>query len=258
MVQLPKFVLFWCSAALMGACASPPPDTRPWSVQTAERLEQSLTPDRVALAPRQAADDLERALRHYALADDQRGQLRCHLKLARLYLQSGAQTQAGTHVAQAERIAARLGDPAARYQGALLAARLSNRRADYETALAAATLPIETATVLTYLGRNEEAYGIISPHLESAEEIPADYAFVLHHYARQTRQMEPALRALKLYKQSDDPAGTAATLYLMGRIAQDNGEPGLARGYLERALAVSRALEDKESMLRITAALEKL
>ena len=112
--------------------------------------------------------------------------------------------------------------------------------------------------MLTYLGRNDEAYGTISPYLESAEEAPSDYAFVLHHYAWQSLEMEAARRALALYKQADDPAGTAAVLYLMGRISLVNGQTGLARGYLERALAVSRALEDEDSMRRITSTLEDI
>ena len=77
MAHLTKLFLAWLSAALLAACAgAPAPDTRPWSIQTAERLERSLTPERVALAPRQATDDLERALRRHALADHQEGQLR--------------------------------------------------------------------------------------------------------------------------------------------------------------------------------------
>lgn len=259
MAHLPRFFLVWLSTVLLAACAgAPPPDTRPWSVQTAERLEHSLTPDRVALAPQQAAEDLERALRHYALADNQEGQLRCHLKLARLYLQLGAAENARPHVADALRIAARLDDPSPRFQSALLEARLSNRRADYEAALDAAVTPIEVATVLTYLGRTDEAYRAIRPHLEQAGEAAADYAFVLHHYARQSRDMEAARLTLELYKQSDNPAGTAGALYLMGRIAQEKQAPAWARGYLERALAVSRALEDNDSVRRIETALEGL
>ena len=258
MAHLSRFILAWLSTALLAACAGAPPDTRPWSVQTAERLEHSLTPERVALAPRQATEDLERALRRYALADHQEGQLRCHLRLARLYLRSGAAADARPHVADASRIAARLGDPDARFQSALLEARLSNRRADYEAALAAAAAPIQVATVLTYLGRTDEAYRAIRPHLEQAGEAAADYAFVLYHYARLSRDMETARRALELYKQSDNPAGTAGALFLMGRIAQEKQAPALARGYLERALAVSRALKDDDSIRRIETALEGL
>ena len=174
MAHLPRYALVWLSTTLLAACAGAPPDTRPWSVQTAERLERSLTPERVALAPRQTAKDLEQALHHYALADHQEGQLLCHLELARLYLRSGAAEEARPHVTNASRIAARLSDQGAHFQSALLGARLSNRRVDYEAALAAAVTPIESATVLTYLGRTDEAYRAIQPHLEQAGKAAAD------------------------------------------------------------------------------------
>jgi len=254
-----RFVVVVMAVSGLLACASsPPPDTRPWSVQTAERLERTLGPDRVALAPRQAVEDLERALQLYSLADDQEGQARCHIKLARLYLRSDDEAQAGSHLANARRIAGRLGRRPLQFESALLTGRLSNRREDFEQALGYAGSPIEQAVALTYLGRLEQAYQLVRPHLATADTAPDDFAFVLHRYAVSSRDMATARQSLELYKQTDNHLGAASALYLMGQIATENRNPGQARGYLERALVVSRALSDRSHVQRVEAALEGL
>lgn len=236
---------------LLASCASQPPDERPITIQTAERLEASLSAERVRLAPEQAATDLERALLLYSLADDQGGQVRCHLRLTRLYYILGEWTLAQNHLKQGAEAAARLGDARALYESALLQGRLNGRKQDYETALSHALRPIEKAVALTYLGRTEEAYALIRGRLDQADADPDDYAFVLQAHARAVGDLRLAQRALDLFKQADNAPGIAGTLELMGHIATGAGRHDLARGFYERALVVNRARGDQDAVNRI-------
>ncbi len=236
---------------LLASCASQPPDERPITIQTAARLEASLSAERVRLAPEQAASDLERALLLYSLADDQGGQVRCHLRLTRLYYLLGEWTLAQDHLKQGAEAAARLGDAHALYESALLRGRLNGTKQDYETALSHALRPIEKAVALTYLGRTEEAYALIRGRLDQADADPDDYAFVLQAHARASGDLTLAQRALDLFKQADNAAGIAGTLELMGHIATGAGRHDRARGFYERANVVNRARGDQDALSRI-------
>jgi tetratricopeptide (TPR) repeat protein len=246
-----------CALVVLGilvmlvACAGQPVDERPWTLRTAERLETSLSPERIRLAPREAKEDLERALELFALVDNQHGQARCHLKLARLYLGFGDGARASGHLESAERIAGRLGSAPLRYESLLLKARLSDKTADYQRALAFARTPVQKAVVQTYLDQPGVAYQTLRPHLDEAGEAPEDYAFVLYGYARMAGDLDVARKALDLYKHADNPPGIAASLYLMGRIARDREQPTDSRGYFERALVVARASRDLSLAKRI-------
>lgn len=242
----------------IAACTNRPPDLRPWSTRTAEQLETTLSMERARFAPMQAVNDLERALRLYAMSDNQEGQARCHLLLARLYLKLGESDLQASHLVHAERIARRLQHPVFLYDSALLRARLSGEPTDFEKALEYADTPLQKATVLTYLGRSGEAFGLIPRQMGEATEHPDDYAFILFRYANQVGDAKSAQRALDFYKQADNHQGIAGSLMLLGRLARDRGDKDLARDYMERALATSRALDDERKIRAVETMLEGL
>jgi tetratricopeptide (TPR) repeat protein len=238
---------------LLVACASAPEDRRPQAIQAADRLEHRVTLKEVQISPREVQEDLQQALRLYQVADDQEGQARCHLKLARLHFRRQELDRARTHLAEAKVIAERIGNRRFQYEGALLQARLSNRREDFEQALALAASPIEKAVALVYLGRAREGYPLIRSHLDQAADASDDYAFVLFHYADVSEDTGAAQTALGLYRQEGDHLGVANTLLLLGRIARNQGLKQQARGYYQRALASARALGD-ERLIRLAQA----
>lgn len=204
--------LLACVTVLITACASQPADDRPWSIRSAEKLESTLTQERTILAPDRSVEDLKRALRFYSLADDQQSQARCHLKLARLHFRLGKMDQMRPHLQNAMQIAHRLNNTQMQYDSSLLMARLENRSEAFNKVLPYATKPIHKAVILTYLSRPVEAFELIRPHLDHAEEAADDFAFVLYHYAENSFDLTYAKRALSLYKMTDNHFGTANSL----------------------------------------------
>ena len=240
---------------LLSACSSTPPDTRPQAIQTAENLEERVSQRQVQLAPRQVEDELTRALNLYAVSDHQEGQARCHLKLARLHYRMGNRDEVQFHLAEAGQIADRLDHNRFRYETALLKARMSGAAEDYERAGEYASSSIEKAVVKVYLGDPKGAYQQIGGDAESA---PDDYAFVYYHYAEASGDENVAQKALDLHRTHDNYYGVASTLFLLGRINRDAGDPQEARGYFERAFAAARAMEDETLMNEIEQALAGL
>ncbi len=241
--------------ALCGACGVLPMEQGPASLRTAEDLESALSSARVQQSPQQALIDLERALRLYSLADDQAGQVRIHVKLARLYYRLGQQENAVFHLNQAARTSTRLGDASYLYDVYLLEGRLYNRRESYEKALEYARGPIQKAVALSYLGQTQEAYGLLQGNTRHAKDAPEDAAFVLYEHARASGDPSVAQQALELYKRADNHGGIADALYLTGQLHRHHGDLDQYRDYLDRALTVSRALGDETRTRAIEAGL---
>lgn len=197
---------------LLAGCVSSAVTEGPETLLEAGRLERSVTSLRVRAAPSQAVADLERALRLYALSDDEDGQLRCHLKLARMGFALGEQAMAVEHLDASLLISDRLGLPAHLYQ-----ARIRKAPDGFHLALGFARTPIERAVALTYLGRVEEARALVRAHLDEVEGEADDLAFVLYTYAKQAADVASAEQALALYKAAENPVGTADALYLLAR-----------------------------------------
>jgi tetratricopeptide (TPR) repeat protein len=244
-----KKIFSLVGGVLLTACSSTPPDTRPQAIQTAENLEERVSQRQVQLVPRQVEDELTRALNLYAVSDNQEGQARCHLKLARLHYRMGNQDDLQFHLVEAERIANRLDHDRFRYESALLRARLSGKAEDYERAGEYASSSIEEAVVRVYLGDPEGAYRLVSGG--DVESAPDDYSFVYHHYAEAAKDAGVARKALEIHREYGNHHGVASTLFLLGRISRDAGNPQQARGYFERAFAAARALDDEALMSEI-------
>lgn len=255
--HLRNIALGYYILAILG-CTAPPAKPEPPTLSSARELETRLTLRSAPSSPQRAASDLQQALHLYSLVDDQEGQVRCHIKLARLYLGLGQTEDASRHVQRAEAIATGLGAPEYLYQSHLLDARLSGDPVAYERALAQATSPIEKAVALAYLSRIDEAYKLIKPELENADAHPDDYAFVLYEYAKQYRDASTAQTALALFKKADYHQAIANTLYLLAVIYRDTGQRALARLYYQRALTVSLSLGDQAKARTIESQLNQL
>ena len=241
-----------------GACGVLPEEQGPPSLRAAEDLEGALSSARVQQSPEQALIDLERALRLYSLVDDRAGQVRIHVKLARLYYRLGQREKAILHLDRALDVSSRLGDARQLYDVYLLDGRLRDRRESYERALEFANGPIQKAVALSYLGRTQEAYRLVQGHSRQAKEAPDDAAFVVYEHARSSGDPAVAEQALALYKHADNHGGIADALYLTGQLHRRNGDLGQYRDYLERALTVSRALGDETRTRAIKAELADL
>ncbi len=244
--------------ALASGCASPPAETGPATLQQAERLERAVTAERLHTSPSRAVDDLQRALLLYSLADDQPGQSRCHLALARVRLLQNQPAEAVAHVMGAEQAMQGLDDDSLFYQLHLLKGRLADSTEEYAQALHHASLPIERAVVLTYLERIDEAHAAIRTHIDSETGQPEDYGFVLYAVAKHTFDSATALKALAFYKLADNPVGIADSLYLLARIHLAAQDVLNARVYLQRALVVCRALGDTQRERKLLAELGAL
>jgi tetratricopeptide (TPR) repeat protein len=253
-----RVLLLLAYLALGSGCASPPAETGPATLQQAERLEQGVTAERLRRSPAPAIQDLQHALALYSLADDQAGQARCHLALARVRFLQNQPAEAIGHVAAAEQAMQGLDDAALLYQLHLLKGRLADSADDYEQALRYATQPIERAVALTYLGRIDEAHGAIRTHIDDETEYADDVGFVLYAVAKQSFDAATARQALAFYKQADNPVGIADSLYLLARIHLAADDVLNARVYLQRALVVSRALGDTRRERKLLAELEAL
>jgi tetratricopeptide (TPR) repeat protein len=243
-------------ALTLGACASGGPKYPPTAAGRAEWLEDEITGQVMRETPETALAELGEALRLYSLLDDQGGQARTQLRLARLLMAWGEQGEARPHLEAAQRIAERLGDRGLRYESRLLLARLDDDPAGYEAALALADTPLRRAVALTYLGRVDAAYAALRKGSDGTPDAADDTGFVLYRYARAHGDRAVAERALALFKQAENFAGIADTLCLLGQLHQAAGEDRLARGYFQRALTVSRALGDAARIQMVTELLE--
>ena len=254
-----QYVLFLLALlALASGCASPPAKTGPASLEQAQRLERGVTAERLRQSPAAAIQDLQRALTLYSLADHQAGQARCHLALARIRFLQNQPVETIDHVAAAEQAMQGLDDATLLYQLHLLKGRLADSADEYEQALRYATQPIERAVALTYLGRIDEAFGVIGTHTDDETEYADDYGFVLYAVAKQSFDAATARQALAFYKQADNPVGITDSLYLLARIHLAAQDVLNARVYLQRALVVSRALGDTQRERKLLAELEAL
>ena len=253
-----RVLLLLAFMALACGCASPPTETGPASLEQAQRLERGVTAERLRQSPSAAIQDLQRALALYSLADDQAGQARCHLALARIRFLQNQPAEAIGHVAAAEQALQGMDDAALFYQLSLLKGRLADSADEYEQALRYATQPIERAVALTYLGRIDEAHGAIRTHSDDETEYADDYGFVLYAVAKQSFDATTARQALAFYKKADNPVGITDSLYLLARIHLAAQDVLNARVYLQRALVVSRALGDTRRERKLLAELEGL
>lgn len=252
-------VRFLCLLALvlaLGACAGAGPKYPPGAAGRAEWLENEVTGQVVRESPASALAELDEALRLYSLLDDQSGQVRMHLRLGRLLMAWGQPEAARPHLQAAQQVAARLADPGMRYEAQLLLARLDDDPLGYEAALELADTPLRQAVALTYLGRVDEAYAALRGTPDEPGEQADDYGFVLYRYARAHADRAAAEWALDLFRQAENFAGIADSLCLLGQLHRVAGEDALARSYFERALTVSRALDDADRVQRATELLE--
>ncbi len=240
------------------ACAAPPTSSEPPSLQHARKLEARVSAQTVYTSPQQALADLQRALHLYSLVDEREGQLRCHLKLVRIYIRTGETDYARRNLAQAKAIAEMLQAPEYLYDSYLLEARLTGRQADFEKTLKISPGPIQRAVVLTYLNRVDEAYRLIETKIDQADDAPEDFAYVLYEYASKRRHLDAAETALELFKKIDHHRGIANALHLLAQINIENGHLAVARQYYKRALAVIISLGDNVRAQAIEAELSRL
>jgi len=226
------------------ACGAPISKPDPPTLSTARKLESRTDAQAVNESPQRAVTDLKQALHLYSLIDDREGQVRCNLKLVRLYIGLEQTDNARQYLQRAKKIAESLREPDYLYDSYLLEARLSGQKADFEKALGWSTTPIQRAVVLTYLSRVDEAYRLIEPKMDQAEDAPDDFAFVLYEYARKSQHAGAAQTALGLFKKIDRYRGICNALHLLAQIYKANGQLKLAQRYYERALTVSISLDD--------------
>ncbi len=210
----------------------------------ARKLEVRTDAQAVNVSPQRAVADLQQALHLYSLIDDREGQVRCYLKLARIYIGLEQSDKAQQQILRAKAIAESLRVPEYLYDSYLLEARLTGQKKGFEKALAWATSPIQRAVVLTYLSRVDEAYKLIRPKIDQAEDASDDFAYVLYEYARKRRQVGAAERALGLFKKIDHHRGICNALHLLAQIYKANGQMELSKQYYQRALTVSISLND--------------
>jgi tetratricopeptide (TPR) repeat protein len=245
-------------AVALAGCAARAPTYPPGLRGEAQRTEAQVTGARMRLAPAQSIIDLKGVLHLYSLLDDQAGQARIHLRLARLQMAMAEPDAARSHLQAAAVVARRLGDRRLLYDSHFLLARLDGDRRGYETALGYADSPLQRAVVLAYLDRPEQAYRELGRAHGGEDENPDDRAFVLYRYARARGDRGVAEQALALFKQAENGAGIADSLYLLGRLAADAGRVAAARTYLERGLTVAGALGDGQRVDRYRQALDAL
>lgn len=239
------------------ACAARSPEPEPPSLSAARKLEDRSDAQAVGTSPEKAVTDLHQALHLYSLVDDREGQVRCYLKLTRIYIGLGQTDNAQLHLARANAIAETLQVPVYLYDSYFLEARLTGQKTSFETALSWAETPIQRAVVLTYLSRVDEAYRLIEPVMGQAEDAPDDFAFVLYEYARIRRNAGAAQGALVLFKKIDHHRGICNSLHLLAQIYKANGKLELAQQYYERALTVSISLDDPVKTQAIEAELSR-
>jgi Tfp pilus assembly protein PilF len=228
----------------LGACAAGGPKYPPGAAGRAEWLEDEVSGQVVRESPETALVELDEALRLYSLLDDQAGQVRMHLRRARLLMASGQPEAARPHLHAAREVANRLGDQGMGYEAQLLLARLDDDPVGYEAALSLAATPLQRAVALTYLGQVDQAHEALRRAPDATAEQADDYGFVLYRYARAHADPVTAEEALVRFKQAENFVGIADTLCLLGQIQRAAGEEMLAQGYFARALTVSRALGD--------------
>ncbi len=239
------------------ACAAPVTSPEPYTLQHARRLEARIDAQTISVSPTRAITDLRQALHLYSLADDLEGQVRCHLKLIRIYISLEQTDTAMQYLQSAKSIANTLQLPEYLYGSYLLEARLSGKKSDFETALKWSTSSIQRAVVLTYLSRVDEGYRLIVSKMDQAEDSPEDFAFVLYEYARKQRHVGAGGNALVLFKQIDHHLGVRNTLHLLAKIYKENGRLELAKQYFQRARVVSISLNDTARTRIIEAELDR-
>jgi tetratricopeptide (TPR) repeat protein len=238
-----RYLLPLCLSIFLTACASPQINSQRTTSSEAERLESDVSMLRIQLEPALAISDLDRALRLYALIDDQTGQARTHLKLVNVYSILGKTGMAKMHLAHAEQLIPYLNDTELVFDIRFLSARLSNDASVFSSLLPFAKSVMQQALVLTYLAEYSKAWHLIENMSELAQQKPVDYAFVALQYARNDLDVTAAEQALTYYKKADHHRGIAAALQVLSEVFEKAGDTDIATQYRKRADVTLRALQ---------------
>jgi hypothetical protein len=184
-------------------------------------------------------------LQLYTLIDDQPGQLQTLLTLSNILFQTGQQQKAKLSLKKAEAIAKRLNINHYNYQLTLLTARIEQNLSKFQLAIQYAETPLQKALALAYLGENTKALQLISNRKPIDLFEAVDLGFIHYRFARKYYDHKVAKRAFLFYQDADYTPGIVDCLMLLGIIAQKSKRITLAINYYQRALAVSKALNDE-------------
>lgn len=251
---------FWIclGSLLLSGCLSQPGTEVPASyfVDRAVRLEAQAQQDIQSNTLESAVENYRQAHKIYASLDHGAGRARTTLALAGLYDLLGDQDQSRLRAQQALEVAQSLPGQPALFRIHLLLGKLDHDKDAFQKALDQAQSPLEKAMALVYLNRVEEAWQQIRE--ETPVTLFGDYAFVWYAYGKHRKDASAVEQALVLYKKGDHVLGVSNALYLLGRIFHAQGDIPQARAYLERALAVNRALERPRRIQAVEHALRTL
>lgn len=246
------------SLLLIGACSnkevkpSAPIDTK--AVRLEKRSQEETRKYNYAAATNAAHD----ALLLYALLDDQKGQLRSHINLTRLYLLQGQRDTAEKHLLKARSLAQEMSDQSQMYHVHLLSGKLHNDQQEFRQALISAKSSLEKAVAETYLQNYDQAYALVEKEQPASASEEDDMAFVFLQYARTADDEEVGKKALNLFKKNENTIGISDSLFVLGNITRKQGDRTKAEHYFRRALEVNLAMGDKHRISVIVKELEAL